>query len=151
MPILTVSLNKRMRIIQSLYILSLEIMVHACSFKYLRETSHSSMKKGKWSPNSWREIKHLWNPSHGKWRQNCMQEEMHAEHCTASCAIRQDVILIFQYGGNSFCRKTTEIQICLVLTSEYKFLQCVAVEATPEFQWALISQLMLWLWYLYLF
>lgn len=85
MPILTAPLNKRMRIIQWLYILSLEMMVPACSFKHLRETSHSSMKKGKWIPNTWREIKYLWNPSDKKRGQNCMQEEKgHAEHCTAS-------------------------------------------------------------------
>lgn len=85
MPILTAPLNKRMRIIQWLYILSLEMMVPACSFKHLRETSHSSKKKGKWTTNSWREIKYLWNPSDKKRGQNCMQEEKgHAEHCTAS-------------------------------------------------------------------
>lgn len=51
----------------------------------LRETSHLSMKKGKWSPNSWREIKHLWNPSDKNWEQSCAQEvKGSAKHCTAS-------------------------------------------------------------------
>lgn len=87
MLILTASLNKIKRITQRLHILSLEMTAHVCSFKYfLRETSHSSMKTGKWRPNTL-VFKNLWNPRDKKWGPNRMWEEKeqgHAEHGTAT-------------------------------------------------------------------
>lgn len=95
-------------------------------FQIFKRNISSSMKKEKWSPNSWRKIKHLWSPSHKKWGQNCVQEEKgHAEHCTAS-SVRcySDIPIRWKF--------ILQIQIFLVLTSEYKFPR-VAVQTTSEF------------------
>lgn len=141
--ILTSTLNKMKRIIQWLYIQSLEMTAHVCSFKYfLSETSHSSMKKGKWRPNN-SKFKDPWNPGDKTWGPNCTQEEKeHAKHCTASSVGPYFDIPIWWKCVLRAKHTNTNLP-CFDLWIQNA--TCCSTSHTFESQKALMLQLILWL------